>query len=55
LGCVSQGKPWAELSWPIGPKTRTQALGKFPNSYPGNFVRGSSLSSGPNAIGRREK
>jgi hypothetical protein len=31
-GCVSQGKPWAKLSWPVGPKTRlyTQALGKCP-------------------------
>jgi len=35
LGCVSQGKPWAKLSWPVGPKICTQALWKCPNSSPG--------------------
>ena len=32
LGCVSQGKPWAKLSWPVGPKTGAQGLGKCRNS-----------------------
>jgi hypothetical protein len=26
LECVSQGKPWAKLSWPVGPKTRLRTL-----------------------------
>jgi hypothetical protein len=43
LGCLSQGKPWAELSWPVGPKTRTQALGNVPNSSLGT----SCLASHP--------
>jgi len=38
LGCVSQGKPWAKLSWPVGPKTRpysARAHGKCLNFSPG--------------------
>jgi hypothetical protein len=27
LGCVSQGKPWAKLSWPVGPKTAPKVSG----------------------------
>jgi hypothetical protein len=29
LKCVSQGKPWAKLSWPIGPKTRLHLHSSF--------------------------
>jgi len=29
LECVSQGKPWAKLSWPFGPKTRLQLHPSF--------------------------
>ena len=32
LGCASQGQPWAKLSWPVGPKTGAQGLGKCRNS-----------------------